>query len=1647
MKILTISRISHYIALLLALLLLSLLPDTGFSSESGSPVSSKKQKITINKTAKIADNALVTGTVSFKKKMLFFKGKYRTVEDSKIFINWFSVNKKNFKPYFKSVFKTKNPALKKGQKLSVVGNFEKLYQKLFNNSPEDSGSSSDEETSTGSDSESSTGSTDSSSSSNDTSSGSNGGATPTTPTNPTTNDTTVTVSSRSEESCPSEEDGSQIHIRQKTITTYSDGSSEEGPCNTIATYDLIDTYEDCSPRNDFVASVTHLQQKTGYVNDDGNFVMTKSCHDTNTTFPHLKIASDCDEYYDKSNNLIYQAKKTYYTDTNGSINFISACKIDSTDFRSVSADDYLKEYSNSDRVDMPSLMAFKRFKFYVQLGSSKVYVSDWQDDLVNPMPIQKSYNSCPYYHDINAASSLRQYQYVYSSDGLTKPVSECTGDPNLTFSHVTDEKFCTPHIVNRRIYKKISTYFLDETSKRVVVSDCSLTNTELPIDPAYITKNYSKCKPRVDLSQMKAVASYIEEVAFGTQTYEVSTCTEDINTIYQISESDSGCSYRIDALNGNAILQKRLFYSNGTENVYVSECQDSSITSPLVKTASGCIPQLSGEELFEYQQTYYLNSNGDKTIVISCSPTTTVLPITEDMKIYDYDSCPNSIDLSSGRAYQRYKIFVDIMGVKNLFSSCQIDSSKYYSIIDTPIGCNVRNDFSGGISIVQNRQVYNGSDGKEIEARPCYDTPKTFNHQKMVSTCSPVYDAETSSTFTTRKAYYLDDNSNVTFITCCLMDMSTSEAVITSDKKREYTATDTIDFDNSVAYKRYREYIILSGDNKEYISPVTDDLTNPMPIAREYTCDFFNDNVSGTSYRQFQEVYYRDGARKVVSDCQKDLSKSFAHITDAKYCVPQITNRIVYKKESTYFLDETSERVVVKACALNGQEESLDPSLIEKNYGICPPRFDFTNMLAIASYKEQVIFDDVAKNLSDCIEDPIRTYAISDTDSGCSYRIDLSGGKAIQQRKMLYNSGVATVFITECQDSNSEFPFIKSTATCSPTVSEDGTSFNEMEETYFIDSTGVKRTVIQCSANGNVEPIPESSKIKDFSKCEPEIVVEEMAAYGKYELYAKAGAENVLVQACTVDPSVIYAIDEDYASCPVKIDPVNGQAIQYKKLFYRKGNEDVYVSACIASDTSYAIQESVTGCDYRIDLPNNLATAQKRRFYSASGSINYTTDCYDTEETAAILSSDEFCPQNLSDNGLYLVEAKESYYYNSQAERKVVQACTPTGILIPVPEESKIKNYENCSYLLDMDNQKANPQYQLFVHHANDQVMIQGCMPDYETEYDLLQDFSNCEPKVDLVNDEITETSQWYFSKGDEDVTVTSCIESNIKYPIESRSDICEVLPIENDAGNVIEQARLYYIDSQDQLQYVSACEPTNTILPITYPICEGDERYLHNYVSGESFLAVQSKYGEQIIEECHISPSHASMTHFSESCGWTHDDSKYRSTLKTREFFTDVDSGVKVYLNACHASNTYISYAYKGIYTGAGDGGHSGNCAGGLYWHPTPDNTGYSCSYSSCAPFSCSATATYSIFKGDISGLGLGAFLTGNKIAEYRQYLRPDNSNYYIWQKNACQVKNHKISNVYATPYGCSASGFSPYYLNTQSANDFAAQYFGWFP
>lgn len=716
----------------------------------------------ISKT-NIQKNVDIKGIVILGKEKLNFSGFFYSIKKEKIIIHWNKINQSTLNPSFKSSFITQAKFLKSNDKLFIYGNFKKLQEKMSELKSDKNGfkngivsnSSSDvnfpNSKNSSNNNYSSKASYPNSSSSSSPSSYSN---------SLSKGESSTRVSNISYESCTDTQNASKIYKRRKKVTTFSNGKKEYFDCEVEKEFNIVSSDQGCSIRHDFNQQKSFLQKKRYYIDDNGSQISLSSCQDSNISFSHLKMSENCEKTFDKKTLQSYQQKKIYYKDASGNIQFITGCLIDASDIQKYSKDDFKTEYSQQDRVDYSNKVAFRRMRYYIENSNQKHFVSDWQDDIKNPMSIIRSYEGCEFKHDFLDQKSYRQYSEVYYRLGIKKNVTPCKKDGNKFFKHITSDKFCTPKVLNSRVVTVESTFFEDETGKVQTVKDCHQTNQDRAIDPTEIIRDYSQCKAELDLPNLIAVSKYVEVVNIGQLTKTISGCIKDENLVYPINETSEGCVDRVDFSSGKAILRKRKFYTDGKKNNYVSDCFDSKIEFKFEKSSDQCKQKLNFEKtnIIEYAETYYIDINGTRKSVKPCTATKNSTEITEDMKIKDYEVCNVLYDIKQDRVYKRYQTYLHLDSKKEILQPCQIDFNLYYEIHKDFRECNYKVDLEHKEAI-RMASLYYKNGTEDIYFTSCIETDETFNISENFDSC-PVIPVETTKEVIHQKKYYFTSPLN-----------------------------------------------------------------------------------------------------------------------------------------------------------------------------------------------------------------------------------------------------------------------------------------------------------------------------------------------------------------------------------------------------------------------------------------------------------------------------------------------------------------------------------------------------------------------------------------------------------------------------------------------------------------------------------------------------------------------------------------------------------------------------------------------------------------------------------------------------------------------------------------------------------------------
>lgn len=106
---------------------------------------------------------------------------------------------------------------------------------------------------------------------------------------------------------------------------------------------------------------------------------------------------------------------------------------------------------------------------------------------------------------------------------------------------------------------------------------------------ASTTTTYEECPDRfIDTASMKAVKQYkAVYTKAGVKTGE-GVCSANYSEFAPILKKDGTCTYRFDFANSTAIKEEQFYYSDGTNDINVGSCRDSSTLYPLTESRLGC---------------------------------------------------------------------------------------------------------------------------------------------------------------------------------------------------------------------------------------------------------------------------------------------------------------------------------------------------------------------------------------------------------------------------------------------------------------------------------------------------------------------------------------------------------------------------------------------------------------------------------------------------------------------------------------------------------------------------------------------------------------------------------------------------------------------------------------------------------------------------------------------------------------------------------------------------------------------------------------------------------------------------------------------------------------------------------------------------
>ena len=515
---------------------------------------------------------------------------------------------------------------------------------------------------------------------------------------------------------------------------------------------------------------------------------------------------------------------------------------------------------------------------------------------------------------------------------------------------------------------------------------------------------------------------------------------------------------------------------------------------------------------------------------------------------------------------------------------------------------------------------------------------------------------------------------------------------------------------------------------------------------------------------------------------------------------------------------------------------------LERDYSACPVRIDLGGLTATGRFRwfyrnGAASRIDVATGSASCVDDPTRTYAITEDHAACKVAVDYTAMTATPQARLVYEGGDGTaVEVRACRPSTTReaVPLTLNASICpqpesgrqmvahtytidgvlhqpdvcapSGTTIESRTEYADcgvrIDLTLGVAFRQVRDRTIQNGEQTKQTECYDSYEAgdrfrleRDHAACEVDVDLAARTATGHFRLrYTGADGETRDARECSPDPDRVHAIFEAH-DCA--IEHANGMAIQRSRLVYqtRDGNKH-QVRACGPSEDPARAPVAMTFNTAVCDNPDGSTATrsfreQGRYEYALDGITRTHGECRNTGRRIEYRADFEACRVEID-------EENETVFKRFKIETVIddsVSAASSCMKSAAEPGNSPMtRDYAACPDTVDYSGMRKTYRFRHTYEDPHSRRMTTlTCRDDAEQSFALLEDFEACATEHDLEAMTAVPQSRIIYRKGDGTaVEVRACQSSPTREAaaITEEHDGCALA---FEAGRAIPQARLVY--------------------------------------------------------------------------------------------------------------------------------------------------------------------------------------------------------------------------------------------------------------
>lgn len=303
---------------------------------------------------------------------------------------------------------------------------------------------------------------------------------------------------------------------------------------------------------------------------------------------------------------------------------------------------------------------------------------------------------------------------------------------------------------------------------------------------------------------------------------------------------------------------------------------------------------------------------------------------------------------------------------------------------------------------------------------------------------------------------------------------------------------------------------------------------------------------------------------------------------------------------------------------------------------------------------------------------------------------------------------------------------------------------------------------------------------------------------------------------------------------------IDGNTIQFRTLL---GN------TCVNSGDAVPIEISTDQCNPSIDYKTKEVFVSSRKVAFKDGGEFLVEDCkVDYDKPVKLQSKTTGCDIVFRKDLLKQVQ-QEQLYFVFNTKDILIGSCVDSNTTFDVSTYTETNGV--CLPLIDYETKKVQFGYRTVANIDGTLEEIEPCAYE-ETKNDLVSTYEDCTIRDDFTNKKSVQQEKFYYMFENKKVYAGDCQDSNIEFTHYVTDDTCTPQLIGSD--KVVFEKRVAYRDINNIVEYLTKCQPsTDGALPLT-----------------------------------------------EEFCGYQHDFDNHQSYPKSKKWFSDPDTGNKIYLTEC---------------------------------------------------------------------------------------------------------------------------------------------------